>query len=90
MPRLPVGPQTIPRLPAANGLGMLLNHVKNTLIHVECSSIKRDRLILKSAAQRKVIIVFKQLADGRLSYVIEGATPGKEVSKLVEINFKKM
>jgi len=31
---------------------------------------------------------FKMLPDG-LSFVMEGATPGKEVSKLVEINFKK-
>jgi hypothetical protein len=33
--------------------------------------------------------VFKQLADGGVSFVIEGASPGKEVSKQVEINFKK-
>jgi len=33
--------------------------------------------------------VFKQLADGGVSFTIEGASPGKEVSKQVEINFKK-
>jgi hypothetical protein len=32
---------------------------------------------------------FKLLADGGLSFTVEGATPGKEVSKMVEINFKK-
>jgi hypothetical protein len=31
---------------------------------------------------------FKTMPDG-LSFVIEGASPGKEVSKVVEINFKK-
>jgi hypothetical protein len=31
----------------------------------------------------------KLMPDGAMSFVIEGATPGKEVSKLVEINFKK-
>ena len=33
--------------------------------------------------------IFRQLPDGGLNFVIEGATPGKEVSKGVEINFKK-
>jgi hypothetical protein len=33
--------------------------------------------------------IFKLLPDGTLSFVVEGATPGKEVSKLVEISFKK-
>lgn len=32
---------------------------------------------------------FKLQPDGALAFVIEGATPGKEVSKVVEINFKK-
>jgi hypothetical protein len=32
---------------------------------------------------------FKSMPDGGLSFVIEGAAPGKEVSKIVEINFKK-
>jgi hypothetical protein len=33
--------------------------------------------------------IFRLLPDGGLAFVIEGAAPGKEVSKLVEINFKK-
>ena len=33
--------------------------------------------------------IFKLLPDGGLSCVMEGASPGKEVSKMVEINFKK-
>ena len=32
---------------------------------------------------------FKLLGDGGLSFVIERAAPGKELSKMVEINFKK-
>ncbi|HEY7162003.1 MAG TPA: hypothetical protein VH815_12125, partial [Acidobacteriota bacterium] len=32
---------------------------------------------------------YKTMPDGRLSFVIESGSPGKEVSKVVEINFKK-
>lgn len=32
---------------------------------------------------------FKQLADGALSFVVERSSPGKEMSKAAEINFKK-
>ena len=32
---------------------------------------------------------FKQMPDGGVAFVKEGATPGKEVSKQAEINFKK-
>lgn len=32
---------------------------------------------------------FKQLADGGLSFVVERSSPGKEMSKVTEINFKK-
>jgi hypothetical protein len=34
-------------------------------------------------------ITFRHLADGGVAYFVEEATPGKEVSKVVEINFKK-
>jgi|SRR5215203_3520941 len=33
--------------------------------------------------------IFRMTPDGALSFVMEGASPGKEVSKMVEINFKK-
>ena len=32
---------------------------------------------------------FKQLPDGKLSFIIESGSPGKAVGKVVEINFKK-
>lgn len=34
-------------------------------------------------------ITFRRLADGGVAYFVEEQTPGKEVSKVVEINFKK-
>jgi hypothetical protein len=34
-------------------------------------------------------ITFRQLSDGGISYFVEESAPGKEVSKTVEINFKK-
>jgi hypothetical protein len=34
-------------------------------------------------------ITFRKLPDGGISYFVEEGTPGKEASKIVEINFKK-
>jgi hypothetical protein len=55
--------------------------------------LKENELVFSSTTVQPGYVsrrIFKQLADGRLSFVTEVGSPGKEVSKLVEINFKKM
>jgi len=65
---------------------------KNT-IALYVGELKSDtELVFNSATAQQGYIsrrTFKIMPDGRLSFVIEGASPGKEVSKVVEINFKK-
>lgn len=65
---------------------------KNT-IALYVGELKSDtELVFNSATAQQGYVsrrTFKIMPDGRLSFVIEGAAPGKEVSKVVEINFKK-
>jgi hypothetical protein len=65
---------------------------KNT-IALYVGELKSDtELVFNSATAQQGYVsrrTFKTMPDGRLSFVIEGASPGKEVSKVVEINFKK-
>jgi hypothetical protein len=54
--------------------------------------LKTNEVVFSAATAQQGYVsrrIFKVMPDGGLSFVIEGATPGKEVSKLVEINFKK-
>ncbi|HSE41324.1 MAG TPA: hypothetical protein VLH08_11225, partial [Acidobacteriota bacterium] len=54
--------------------------------------LKTNEIVFNAATAQQGYIsrrIFKLMPDGGLSFVSEGATPGKEVSKLVEINFKK-
>jgi hypothetical protein len=53
---------------------------------------KTNEIVFSAATAQQGYVsrrIYKLMPDGGLSFVIEGATPGKEVSKLVEINFKK-
>jgi len=65
---------------------------KNT-IALYVGELKSDtELVFNSATAQQGYVsrrTFKTMPDGALSFVIEGASPGKEVSKVVEINFKK-
>ena len=65
---------------------------KNT-IALYVGELKSDNeLVFNSATAQQGYVsrrTFKTMPDGALSFVIEGAAPGKEVSKVVEINFKK-
>lgn len=65
---------------------------KNT-IALYVGELKSDtELVFNSATAQQGYVsrrTFKTMPDGKLSFVIEAAAPGKEVSKVVEINFKK-
>ena len=64
---------------------------KNT-IALYVGELKTNEVVFSAATAQQGYVsrrIFKLMPDGGLSFVIEGATPGKEVSKLVEINFKK-
>lgn len=65
---------------------------KNT-IALYVGEMKSDtELVFNSATAQQGYVSrrsFKSMPDGTISFVIEGASPGKEVSKVVEINFKK-
>jgi hypothetical protein len=64
---------------------------KNTIALYVGELKTENELVFNSATAQQGYVsrrTFKIMPDG-LSFVIEGATPGKEVSKVVEINFKK-
>jgi hypothetical protein len=65
---------------------------KNTIALYVGELKSGNELVFNSATAQQGYIsrrTFKTMPDGALSFVIEGAAPGKEVSKAVEINFKK-
>ncbi len=54
--------------------------------------LKTNEVVFSAATAQQGYVsrrIYKLMPDGGLSFIIEGATPGKEVSKVVEINFKK-
>jgi hypothetical protein len=54
--------------------------------------LKTNEIVFNAATAQQGYVsrrIFKLMPDGGVSFVSEGATPGKEVSKFVEINFKK-
>ncbi|MCI0445773.1 DUF1579 domain-containing protein [bacterium] len=65
---------------------------KNTIALYVGELKSANELAFNSATAQQGYVsrrTFKSMPDGALSFVIEGAAPGKEVSKAVEINFKK-
>lgn len=54
--------------------------------------LKQNEIVFSLATAQQGYVdrrTFRRLPDGGLTFIIEGASPGKEVSKVVEINFKK-
>jgi hypothetical protein len=65
---------------------------KNTIALYVGELKSESELVFNSATAQQGYVsrrTFKTMPDGSLSFVIEGAAPGKEVSKAVEISFKK-
>lgn len=70
---------------------MTLN-TSNNFIGIYSGELKQDEIVFSLVTSQPGYVnrrTFKLIPDGTLSYVVEGATPGKEVSKLLEISFKK-
>lgn len=64
---------------------------KNT-IALYVGELKTNEIVFSVATAQQGYVnrrVFRLMPDSGVSFIIEGASPGKEVSKLVEINFKK-
>jgi hypothetical protein len=64
----------------------------NNYIGIYTGELKDHEIVFTLATNQEGYVnrrSFKQLPDGGISFVIEGASPGKNISKLVEINFKK-
>ena len=71
-------------------VGTVYDNKNNIYLYVGESTENEVVFSLATAPQGYVSRrIFKVLPDGVLSFVMEGASPGKEVSKMVEINFKK-
>lgn len=71
-------------------VGTLYDNKNSIVLYV--GEVKENEIVFSLAMQAQGYVsrrTFKLLPDGALSFVVEGATPGKEVSKMVEINFKK-
>jgi Protein of unknown function (DUF1579) len=65
---------------------------KNTIALYVGELKANTELVFNSATAQQGYVsrrTFKTMPDGTLVFVVEGASPGKEVSKVVEINFKK-
>jgi len=64
----------------------------NNFIGIYTGELKDHEVVFTLATTQEGYVNrrnLKQLPGGGLSFIIEGASPGKNVSKLVEINFKK-
>lgn len=71
-------------------VGTVYDNKNNIYLYVGESKDNEVVFSLATAPQGYVSRrIFKMLPEGVLSFVMEGASPGKEVSKMVEINFKK-
>jgi hypothetical protein len=64
---------------------------KNT-IGLYVGESKTDEIVFTQAYLQPGYVsrlIFKLMPDGRMTFIREGSAPGKEISKSVEINFKK-
>jgi|GEM_PF-3575991 len=67
-------------------------HTSNNYIGIYSGELKDHEIVFTLATNQQGYVnrrSFKLLPGGGMSFIIEGATSGKTVSKLVEINFKK-
>jgi hypothetical protein len=67
-------------------------HTSNNFIGIYTGELKDHEIVFTLATNQAGYVdrrSFKQLPDGGVSFIIERGAPGKNVSKLVEINFKK-
>ncbi len=67
-------------------------HTSGNFIGIYTGELRSNEVVFSLATAQQGYVnrrSFKLLPDGGLSFIIEGASPGKAVGKLVEINFKK-
>jgi hypothetical protein len=67
-------------------------HTSNNFIGIYTGEMKDHEIVFTLATNQPGYVdrrSFKQLPDGGVSFIIERGAPGKNISKLVEINFKK-
>ena len=71
-------------------IGTLYDNKNSILLYV--GEAKDKEIVFSLATSTPGYVsrrIFRLNPDGTLVFQVEGATPGKEVSKMVEINFKK-
>ena len=67
-------------------------HTSNNFIGIYTGELKDHEILFTLATNQQGYVdrrSFKLLPDGGMSFIIERASPGKNVSKFAEINFKK-
>jgi len=67
-------------------------HTSNNFIGIYGGELKDHEIVFTLATNQQGYVnrrSFKILPNGGMSFIIESAAPGKNISKLVEINFKK-